>query len=332
MRKNLQRILLFWLLLGVLLFGIDYIIQAGVRNCTYAQYNKVNIIAGHKVNPHIAIFGSSVGEVGVNTRMISDSMNALAYNFSIDGTRYMQYKGLISELNHYADSCKMVIFVENFFTLTPIHQLTEVDRYIAHINNNRIYESLYQIQPDLVWKLRYVPFYKLIAMKHSYYKAALGGLKNLKNGMTLTDPYLGFTPRDISWQADMDSLNRLGNKIEVSIDTVIFNAYKETVQQLQKKGRRVLIIIPPLYKEGLQLLHNLEAERAAFKSLVGNGVYFIDFSDCNLSRDKKYFYNNSHLNSIGADIFTQMLLNDIQSILSVSPSKYSELPSNENYE
>jgi hypothetical protein len=315
-------------ILAGLLSGIEYVIQLGVRNSPYAQYAKVNMVAGHKAKPQIAIFGSSVGEVGVNARMISDTLNASAYNLSIDGTRFMQYKGLINELNEFDDSCKLVIFAENFFTLTPINQLTEVDRYIAHMNNDHIYESLYQIQPELVWKLRNVPFYKLIAMKHSYIKAAVSGLKALKNGQQINDPYLGYTPRNMTWQADMDSLNRIGKIIDVKVDTAIFNDYKAIVQQLQKKGRQVLIMIPPVYKEGLRLLHNFDAERAAFKSLEGNGVYFIDYSNCVLSEDKKYFYNNSHLNSVGANYFTQMLLGDIQKILTISSGNHGELGSN----
>ncbi len=214
-----------------------------------------------------------------------------------------------------------MIFAENFFILMPIDQLTEVDRYIAHINNDNIYESLYQIQPDLVWKLRNLPFYKFIAMKHGYIKAAANGLNNIRSGQQLTDPYLGYTPRNLTWQADMDSLNRIGKPIDVSVDSCIFKTYKEMVQELQMKGRRVLIMIPPVYKEGLRLLHNLEAERAAFRSLEGNGVYFIDYSNCALSQDKRFFYNNSHVNSIGADLFTQLLMHDIERILSVSPQK-----------
>jgi hypothetical protein len=331
-RNTILRVVFFWVILAGLLTGIEYVIQLGVRNCSYAQYAKVNIVAGHKAKPQIAIFGSSVGEVGVNARMINDTLKTASYNFSIDGTRFMQYKGLIQELNDYDDSCRLVIFAENFFTLTPIDQLTEVDRYIAHINNDHIYESLHQIQPELVWKLRNVPFYKLIAMKHSYFKAALIGLKDLRNGQKITDPYLGYTPRDIPWQADMDSLNRIGKIRDVIVDTAIFNDYKTIVQQLQKKGRKVLIMIPPVYKEGLRLLQNLEAERTAFKSLEGNGVYFIDYSNCILSQDKKYFYNNSHLNSVGADYFTQMLVGDIQKILTVSSGNQGELGSNLKYE
>jgi hypothetical protein len=330
--RNILRIIIFWLILGILLSCVEFIIQLGVRNCNDAQYAKVNIVAGHKIRPRIAVFGSSVGEVGINARMINDSLHASTYNFSIDGTRFIQYKGLISELNEYDDSCKLVIFVENFFTLMPVNQLTEVDRYIAHIDNDHIYESLHQVQPGLVWKLRHVPFYKFIGMKHTYYKSAMLGLKNLKRGFQLTDPYLGFTPRNITWQADTDSLNKVGTKIPVSVDSGLYNSYKTTIQQLLQNGRKVLIIIPPFYKDGLRLLQDLDSERKAFKSLEGNGVYFIDYSDCNLSPDKKYFYNNSHLNSMGADIFTHMLLGDIKKVLSGSSDSREALGLNIKYE
>jgi hypothetical protein len=317
--KRVIRVIVFWLFLGVLLSCFELGVKLGVRNSTYAQYAKVNIIADHKAKPQIAIFGSSVGEVGVNARMINDSLHTPAYNFSIDGTRFQQYKGLINELNEYDDSCKLVIFAEAFFALSPVNQLTEVDRYIAHVDNDNIYQSLYTIQPGLVWKLRHIPFYTFVAINHTYFKASVEGLTNLKNRNQFYDPYLGYTPRNITWQADMDSLNKQGKLLEVVVDSNILKGYTEVVHSIQKKGRKVLIIIPPIFKDGLQLIHNLDLQRAAFKSLEGNGVSFIDYSNCVLSNDKKYFYNNTHLNNVGADAFTQILLGDVQKIIAGLP-------------
>jgi hypothetical protein len=50
-----------------------------------------------------------------------------------------------------------------------------------------------------------------------------------------------------------------------------------------------------------------------FKQLaVEFDLIFLDYSKYEICMDKNYFYNASHLNAHGADLFTRILANDLK--------------------
>jgi hypothetical protein len=316
-----KRAFLFCFLLVAILVIMEWVVDAGAEYSRYSHYYKINLIANHQADPAISCFGSSVGEVGLASRILEQKTGHTVYNFCLDGTRFMQYNGLIRELNEYSDNCALVVMAETFFSLSSVDRLTEVDRFIAHINNDNIYGSLHAIQPELSWKLRYVPFYKFIVARHSYYKASALGLRSKLEKAHWDDSLKGYTPRNKEWEADQDYLNTIMEPIPIEIDSAAVREYKKTLDALRKKGRKVLIIIPPIQENGLRLLPDLEAVRKTLASMQGEGVYFRDFSRSDLSYDKKYFYNNSHVNATGAEIFSARLATTIDSIMSGSEKR-----------
>jgi hypothetical protein len=306
----------FWIILFLILGVLQWAIDFGVRHSNYSDYEKVNIIAGEKIDPTLAVFGSSVGQVGVNTALLSEKINISSYNFSIDGTRFMQYKGLIEELNNYSKECKVVVFAEAFFSLAPFQELTEINRYIAHLDKENIYKALHAVQPELVWKLKHVPFYKFVVMDHEYLKASMIGFKGYFFHQN-NDPQqmMGYTPKKTKWQRGLDSLNAHSQPTNIEIDSVALFKYRIVLEELVKTGRKVLIVLPPIHVDGLRLLNNMDCLRECFNSLQKPGVVFKDYSLCELSYDKSNFYNNSHLNAAGADNFTALLAKDISDLL-----------------
>ena len=317
MNRSVKASLLFTLILLIILYLTQKIVDFGVRVSSYSHYYKVNLIMQKKVDPEIAVFGSSVGEVGINTPVLETNTGLSSYNFSIDGTRFNQYWGLISEFNQNSRSCKLVILTETFFSLAATDQLMEVDRYIAHLKNDNIYQSLCGIDPVLSWKLRHVPFYKFIVMKHSYYKASAMGLMNwfFRNEAFQYDSLKGYTPKYLYWDPGLDELNKRTSSIHIRIDSAIVRRYQETLNRLRQKGRYVLVVFPPIHEDGLRLLPDMNAIRKTFASLEGDGVYFIDYSGGAISKDKGFFYNNSHLNTKGAQKFSAQLANDINRLM-----------------
>lgn len=316
MTKNqLSRSILFSLVCFVILWSLSWLIDFGVKKSQYSYYHKINLIANHEIDPQIAIFGSSVGEVALDARVLGQGSNTTSYNFCIDGTRFAQYNGLIKELNEYSSNCELVVLAETFFTLSGIHQLTKPDRFLAHVDNENIYASLHFIEPELSRKIRFVPFYKFIVMEAGYYKAARNGLLHAFNRNVVIDSLQGFTPKDRQWEIGLDDLNRNTQAVDIQIDSATVNEYRKTINELRSNGRKVLVIIPPIQEDGLRLLHNLNVLRRALASMEVEGVYFRDYSYSDLSHDKKYFYNNSHVNKLGAKAFSTRLANTIDSIL-----------------
>ncbi len=304
----------FFIITGFILLGVfQYLINFGVRKCKKDQIGKVNQLMGHQINPQIICFGSSVGEVGFNSRIISSKLNKSVYNCSIDGTSYIQYKGLIDEFASNSNKNELIIYMESYFTFQNPKKVSSLERYIAHLNNVKLFHSLENLQPDLLKKCKYVPFYQFIPVTHAYYKNSLKGWNSFINGFIEVDSLLGQTPVYRSWEADQDEFLRSGKSFTIDLDEQVINTYIKDLLALKKQGKNVVIVLPPVFK-GLEenKLTDFTPLRTTFKRISAKtGFPFLDFTQVDISKNKVYFYNSNHLNSAGANLFTTRLADSL---------------------
>ena len=303
--------LVFILLISLISFVFDF----GVSHSKYDQTGKVNLIMNHTIDPEIIVFGSSVGEVGLNSKILSTKTKKRVYNCSIDGTPYIQYKGLINEFNSYSKVNKYVIFMESYFSLQKLQAVSVADRYLAHIQNPNIYSALYYLQPELIWKCRYIPFYKYVATSHIYYKNCLLGIKDYLQKNKSTDSLEGFRPVYREWEIDQDEILKSMKPFKIKTDPEVVTKYITTINEMKKNNKEIIIVLPPIYFELSQRLTDFSPIRQTLDSISKiTGARFIDFSSSDICSQKEYFYNTNHLNFHGAQIFTTRLADSLSTI------------------
>jgi hypothetical protein len=306
---SIKKVIYFLIIGFVLLSVIQYLINFGVQHCKKDQIGKVNQIMGHQINPQIICFGSSVGEVGFNSRIVSEKLKKSVFNCSIDGTSYIQYKGLIEEYANYANANELIVFMESYFTFQNPKQVSSLERYIAHLEHRNLYQSLANQQPDLLWKCKYVPFYQFIPVTHVYYRNSIKGWISYLRGTNEIDTLRGQTPVYRSWEADQDEFLKSGKSFTIALDEEVINTYINDLLTLKKQGKKVVIVLPPVFK-GLEenKITDFKPIRSKFKMVSAQtGIPFLDFTESEISNSKEYFYNSNHLNSVGADIFSAAL-------------------------
>lgn len=315
MNQNLKTTFLFCLGLFFILLLADKFISFGVSKSEFRDIGKINKIIRHIKLPEIAIFGSSVSDAGVNSPLIQRLTGLSTYNFSFGGTRFMQYKGLISELNTNNQTTKVVIFAETYFSFSPVSALTTFENYLPGIDKDNIYEPLFAIQPDLVWRCRYIPFYKYTFVPHTYYLSSFDGWKRFLLNSQSVDSLLGFGPVYRDWEPDQDEALKKAKFFTVQIDSEIVQKYISLVLDLKKNGRSVALILTPIYTEISKKLTDFNPIRKTLKEIsLKTQTPFWDFTSTSICTNKSYFYNSNHLNKTGADLFSRMLADSIKTI------------------
>ncbi|MFY7965519.1 MAG: hypothetical protein ACOVO1_11515 [Chitinophagaceae bacterium] len=314
MQKQLYGILKFIGILLLILFCIDTFFTSGLKKNNTKYFGKLNKICKKDSLPQIAVFSSSVGEMGFNCRVLQSKLNKSAYNFSLSGTRFMQYKGLINEINDQKNNVEIVVMAEVIFSLEKMDAITDIGRFMPYISNENIYKSLHDIQPDLAFKSRYIPFYKYIAVSPDYYLQSVVGWKSSLQKKKPVDTLLGQIAVNRKWEADQDSIWKYAKPIPILIDSNVLNIYKKTIEQLVVNGKKVVITIPPIYMPKGQKIVDLTEFRKTLKQIAcDNKVVFWDFSESMV--DKQYFYNVQHLNAIGAAKFSEIFADSLKTIL-----------------
>lgn len=312
--ESIKKITYFIITGFILLSVIQYLINFGVKNCKKDQIGKVNLVMSHQIKPQIICFGSSVGEVGFNSRIISEKLKKTVFNCSIDGTSWIQYKGLIEEFAKYSNENELMVFMESYFTFQNPKQVSSLERYIAHLNNENLYQSLANQQPDLLWKCKYVPFYQFVPVTHVYYKNSLKGWFSYIKSFKEVDSLLGQTPVNRPWEVDQDEFLKSGKSFIIALDEDVINTYIQDLLTLKKQGKKVVIVLSPFFK-GLEenKLTDFNPLRTKFKMISAQtGFPFLDFTKSEISNCKKNFYNSNHLNSFGANLFSYALADSLK--------------------
>ncbi len=314
MKKGILTSIYFAGTLFVILLMTDRFLDFTVKKCNTGHLGKVNKILDKSIKPQIAIFGPSLGENGFNSLQIQRQTNKTVYNFCLAGTIFMQYEGLINELNEKSNETEIFVLSEFVFNFQPRKQLTEIENYLPYLKNKNIYNSLASIDSELTYKSRYIPFYKFIAATNHYYTSSFRGLKHfIKGSKKNVDTLMGYLPVKKGWNKLEDDFIANTLHIDIIIDSNIVNEYIKCVNALKQKGRKVVITIPPIYIPKGQKVVDLEPYRNTLKSIAQktNSVFW-DFSESMV--DKKYFHNIDHLNTYGALVFSNVFADSLNNL------------------
>jgi hypothetical protein len=318
MIKNKEKIkfLKYTFLFLLYSFTIIYVIERGlaylVSNSGDAQTGKVNLIMSHKIDPEIIIFGSSIAEVGFNSNLIEDNLKKSAYNLAIDGTRIVQSRFLIDEFIEYSKNCKVVVLALHFMDFSEIDAMTEPSRFLSHLSNNHLRDNIKQISPGSYYKFKYIPFYSFTQVKHTYYKNAIIGMKNILSNKDITDDSLkGYRPCDLPFYD-----TKTTNKSSIQISKKNIAIIVEILNKIKNKGIKPILIILPVYINGQSQFSNYaDFINTAIDVAANTNARLINFSKSEFVYSKEYFYNNGHLNRFGSSTISKNICDSLKSII-----------------
>ncbi|GAA4434237.1 hypothetical protein GCM10023188_24930 [Pontibacter saemangeumensis] len=299
--RIIARVLLFNILLIVILkligYGLDNLI-----NAKYALRHKAKIdgVMDHTLDSDIAIFGSSVAYTHFNPSIISSKVNKTCYNFGLDGTPLNEYKGILNEFLSYS-TAEVIVLAGTYSELAERTQIYEFKKYEPYLGNENLYNALSDIDSELAWKSRYVPFYNLIQYNKDFYDILVEtkfDFKLLDHNIADAKDYKGFHPVTIDWSNQKyDTI-----KVEISEKTII--NYQEILRKANSKGIKVILVLSPIYIQGQRHIVNLNQIKDVYKNLAGEENIFMDFTQSDICNRKELFRNNTHLNAKGANIFS----------------------------
>ncbi len=296
----------------LVLWFIEKSLSILVAHSNDSQTGKINLFMAHKIDPEILFLGSSVAEVGFNANLISETCNKKVYNGAIDGTTVIQSQFIIEEFLSYSKNCKQIVIGLAFFSFAPKNSMTEPSRFLAHFNNPNVKNNIKHLSPDLYSKLQYVPFYAFTQYKQTYYKNAAFGLKNLIYHKPLnSDSLNGYVPHDTPWNGEQIMQNQFAtDSIGVYPETI--ENYIQIIENIKQKGIEPILLITPMYIDGQKLFKNYNAFiEAAHNIAKKTQIRILDFSCSDIIYNNNYFYNNGHLNSTGANIFSKQVADSL---------------------
>ena len=304
--------ILFAAPLVAVLSSLELGLRYGAERHFGGQVGKVSQVMQHRIDPELAIFGASNALMGFDAPLIEKMTGLKTFNFAKDGTYFVQYQALVREFAAYARKPRIVVFAETYLTFVPTHALRNPGDYLPYFSSPNIYEVFRDIDSELTWKLRYIPYYSFVVADVEYYSASLRGYRELLGKPAIENERQGFFPRGGGWHengspSQLPPLNAAGS------DRVA-GQFAELVSRFERKGTPVVVVVMPVDRECRSAVPDFDARKRRLSAMLGDRGTFLDYSDHPMASDRANFYDCGHLNARGAERFSEAFANDLTAI------------------
>jgi len=293
MKKNLLRVVLFSSVVLILLYALQLGIDYRYYKNGSSKYSK---LMRHELDPDVMLFGPSTVIKHYDPNIIKKLTGYSAYNMGYDGMFSLQSTGLIYEFLTYTQKCKYIV-IGGIHFLDRDWVIARTDLFYAYLNNENIYQSLYDIEPKKIALARYLPGYKLTLLNKTFYKNLIISPIDTSQGY---DPIKDTVPNFLELKPTKSK-----------IDDYVVSKIQTSINDIVKKGIKVVIVIPPIYTTGYHLLPNMDAIIEKYRLMAGENVFFLNYSKHPMCKEQRYFNNNTHLNILGATKFSEMFSNEL---------------------
>lgn len=307
MKTFILKIIIFLVPVILFMLSAEYYLTNNLKKSHNipAEIEVWNDIYEGNLNSDIAIYGSSRAWVHIDPNIIKDSLNMNAYNFGVDGhnfwLQYLRHKEFIK----HNKQPKLIIMSVDVFSLAKRKDLYEINQFLPYMlwNENIIkFTSSYEGFNFEDYYLPFVRYYGRIRGAHSVLKSTLDKELYRNNG---------FKGIESNWDKDKAKLKK--NNYSIVIDPNSIDLFEQFLIECKANNTNIILVYTPEHIEGQKFVKNRQQIIDVFSDFSEQyNLLFLDYSDDKMCENKEFFYNASHLNKKGAELFTSKLSHDIK--------------------
>ena len=300
MRRFVINIAIFGLLLLVVLLVEDALTTCAFHHKATRKYVVWNEMIHTDIDADLLIMGNSRA-MGQYSPQIFDSVFGInSYNLGIDGGSFDRQLARYDVYRHYQQRAPGYI-IQNIEFATLGHTVGyEREQFMPYLMYPYFRKRIREAEPFSLGEL-YIPMYRyyISYFYNDYFKFDFHVVKG----------YLG---EDRVW--DGKKLNET-EPFTQEVDPNTLRLFVNYIEKVQQEGIKLVLVIAPLYKDGKGKVLNFDEIHGIYYDLSEKyDIPLLDYTDCWLSQDTVFFYNATHLNKTGAELFTRRLCHDLDSL------------------
>ncbi len=309
MKTFLLQILSYTCCVALLAIILDPVLSTTIkRHSTDNTYETWNEMLAGDINADLIIMGSSRAWVQYSPLILDSILHINSYNVGFNARSFngqlMRYK-IYREYN-----TKPKYIIQNIDFLATLGVILSGNRTaIDNVGGQKqfypyVYDERFMqhITDSLSWAELHIPYYR-------YYGSAKEILFPSNYNV---QQYKGYAPHDLKWQ---------NNNID-SQDSLYFVCYDEVlrmfcdyVQDAIEEGISIIFVYSPPHISVTNRIADMDRMRVTFDSIAQlYNIPVLDYHFVPFASDTSYFYNGTHLNPRGAELFTTILANDLDSL------------------
>ena len=307
MRKFNKRLLLFILPIMLLAYPADLLLSSIVQNSNlyYGESEVWDDIYESNIEAEIAVYGSSRAWGHFNPKIFEEKLGRSAYNFGMDGHNFCLQNLRHEEYFKHNPHPNTIIYSIGTLTLAKRVDLFNKNQFLpSMLFNANVYEHTKSYQGF---------------SKADYFVPLIRYSTNLEFSDLLSDTifneyrYKGYKGKERQWNSDLAKARKQFPNYRIDLDSASIRQFKTFIGEIQNEGIELILVYSPEYIEGQSLIKN-RAEIIGYMEAIAQNynLPFYDYSDSVICTNRELFYNTLHLNTEGADRFTNKFIEDWQ--------------------
>lgn len=309
MRRFLLKLGITTAVLLALAYGLDTLITHNLMHSDARMFHTYNAITNDSLCCDAVIMGSSRGQVQYSSPIIDSTAGLNCYNISVDG-RCIDAE--VTIYNFYRRHCpkpKLIIQNIDWGTLLMSNGY-EREQYLPYLRSDKLLYQEIKDREEFTWADHYLPLLRY-AGYHETIKDGLGLPAKMARAKNIDK---GFIATDKVWDgAAFRQIDTLG--INVNPEAIeIFDRY---LAQCQSEDIQVVMVYAPFYIGATRKMGSaVDTMFALYQSFADRyGCQILNYTYDSISYDTLNFYNTSHLNRRGAELFSTKLAHDLKELL-----------------
>ncbi|GAA4282097.1 hypothetical protein GCM10022260_25200 [Gaetbulibacter aestuarii] len=272
------------------------------------EFNVWNDIYTSKVDCAIAIYGSSRADMDFDPQIIEKKTTESCYNFGMDGHHFWLEYLRHREFLKFNKKPQLIIVSLDIFGLEKRKELYNYGQFLPYMLWNK---DIYNFTKSYEGFNKFDYFIPLIrysgegkVLKSCVYTILDKNNKKLR--------FKGHMAMDIPWNSDLEKAKKIHDSLVFKIEKEPKLLFKKFIKECQKKNIQLIFMYPPEYIEGQRIVANRKVIMDYYVKISKEyNIPLFDFSNDQMSFQKKYFYNANHLNKIGAQLFSEKVADTI---------------------
>lgn len=296
MKKFLIHSVVFAAILWVFAIIADIYISNNLRHSKEHKYAAWNGIYNDTTYYDLVINGSSRAWVQYDPHILDSILHLNTYNLGIDGSainrqiiKYHKYCELHGQPKYLLQNIDIFTMARTFgYEREQFFPYFFYDKDLLHKADK--YEHFTLLE-------KYIPYYRYIGIDLHDWDAGL---------------YKGYCGQDKAWDGSMFSQM---DTVQVSSDSSMLRLFDDFLTEQAHLGTRVILVYSPIYHRVIDKCPDTGKMYTMYDSLaIKHHLSILNYIEMPLCYDTAYFYNATHLNRQGAEIFTTRLAQDLDSM------------------
>lgn len=317
MRKALIKILIYTLILLLFFWGMQFIVDSGLRKSKMQNFAPWNDLFYAHMNCNLLILGGSRAKLIISPKILDSALKTNSYNYGINGGFFPIQNALFKAYLKHNPIPQYIVQNVDFTSFTHGTHLSNSDQFLPYRQDTDL--SLMSDHYDEKFTLpeKYLPFFKY---NNHLNLVKEGILCSLNKGKRATNNlYKGYGPMQPGTFDSFFAVRMSKDKDFVcnNIEVNVFDEFENYIKYCVNNNIKLIFVYVPILAPYNKMLiaDSSNVTRKLEELAQKYQIPYISYLTDSICYNKLLFADHIHLNRNGSQYFNQILARDLARIL-----------------